>query len=177
MQSISSPDFQLEPLVVGHAEALFPVLSEAALYDHLDFDPPSTLEHLQGVFQRREARVSPDGTQQWLNWAIRLPSGELAGYVQATIFLPGSTWVAYMLSTKYWGKGIGRSATAAMIEHLSSSYSCQTFLATVERLNSRSVALLRALSFSQACTTERAKHELTSTEDLYVLHTRDRSAV
>ena len=33
-----------------------------------------------------------------------------------------------------------------------------------------SVALLRALSFSPASPMERSQHELTSTEDLYVLH-------
>jgi hypothetical protein len=46
-----------------------------------------------------ERRASPDGRQTWLNRAVRLPSGDLAGYVQATVLRAGAALIAYELAS------------------------------------------------------------------------------
>lgn len=97
MQTIVTTELTLEPLRTSHAEEMFEVLGDEAIYRYLDYSPPSSVEHLRGVYAKLEARRSPDGSEAWLNWVIR-PQGEsLVGYVQATVAAGRSAHVAYVL--------------------------------------------------------------------------------
>jgi ribosomal-protein-alanine N-acetyltransferase len=167
MQTITTPELVLEPLTVAHAEAMFAVLSDPELHRYLDYGPPPSLEHLRTVYAKLEARKSPDGSQVWLNWVVRR-SEEAIGYVQATIVSPGTTWVAYVLSSSHWGRGYARMATHAMIEHLALAYDVTRYMATVEAENIRSINLLERLSFRPGTSQEVQHHELSSTERLFV---------
>jgi len=68
----------LEPQVEAHAAEMFLVLSDPAIYA-FENEPPPSLQWLQARLRRLEARQSPDGSQRWLNWVLRLPAGGLAG--------------------------------------------------------------------------------------------------
>lgn len=68
--------------------------------------------------ERLESRGPADGSQRWLNWVVRLPGGELAGYVQATVLPDRSSYVAYELASRYWRRGIGSDAVQAMLDEL-----------------------------------------------------------
>ncbi len=168
MQSIEAGTLRLEPLTTAHAEAMFEILAEPGIHRYLDYPPPPSVEHLRDVHHRLEARRSPDGSQRWLNWAIRDPEGPLLGYVQATVTASGTAWVAYVLSTRHWGRGHGRIAVRAMVEHLETVYAVRRFLATVEVENRRSIRLLERLGFHAATTEELEGHDLSSTERLFV---------
>ena len=85
MQTIVTPTLTLEPLLASHAEAMFELLSDRAIYQYLDYSPPASVEYLRGVYLRLEARRSPDGSEAWLNWVIRPRDQPLVGYVQATV--------------------------------------------------------------------------------------------
>lgn len=168
VKTISASQLSLEPLTVAHAEAMFGILSEPQIYKYLDYGPPPSVEHLRSVYSKLESRQSPDGKQQWLNWVVRFNGGSLLGYVQATVAAPEVVWVAYVFGTKHWGHGYASAATAAMIEHLEAEYGSNTFLATVEADNERSIALLKRLSFLPASPAEVQDHELTISERLFV---------
>ncbi|HKO67308.1 MAG TPA: hypothetical protein VJU53_05840, partial [Burkholderiaceae bacterium] len=71
MQTLVTPALTLEPLLASHAEEMFEVLSDEAIYQYLDYEAPVSADHLRTVYQRLEARRSPDGQQVWLNWVIR----------------------------------------------------------------------------------------------------------
>lgn len=164
----------LEPLTTAHAEAMFEVLSEAALYRYLDYEPPLSVAYLRGVYQRLEARHSPDGNELWLNWVLKPGvepdvSSPLIGFVQATV-LPESriAWVAYVLCSAQWGKGYAHEATEAMMQHLRSEYGVNQFLASVEAENARSIALLTRLSFEPATPALHRQHEMGPSERLYI---------
>ena len=43
MQALAADDLVLEPLVSGHAEAMFEVLSDPELYRYLDQPPPPSV--------------------------------------------------------------------------------------------------------------------------------------
>src|SRR5882672_11356745 len=75
----------LEPLTAGHAEALFALLSDAALYTYLPGEPPVSVEALRERYRRLEARRSPDGSELWLNWVGRQHNGAYVGLVEATV--------------------------------------------------------------------------------------------
>jgi RimJ/RimL family protein N-acetyltransferase len=125
---------------------MFEVLSDPAIYE-FENGPPESLAGLERRYRRLEARVSPDGRDRWLNWVIRLPSGELAGYVQATVTPDGLGHIAYELASRYWRQGIGSGAVCAMLAELAAGYEVRTFVATLKARNRRSEAFLRSLGF------------------------------
>jgi len=159
MREILADGLKLEPQTAAHAVQMFAVLSDPAIYDYENTPPPS-LEWLRGRFCKLESRTSADGSEQWLNWVIRLPSSELAGYVQATIRSNGCAAIAYELSSAYWGRGIARRAVQAMITELGKQYHVRTLTAVLKGENLRSLRLLERLGFSLASLELHAKHKL-----------------
>jgi RimJ/RimL family protein N-acetyltransferase len=139
----------LEPQTAAHAEEMFALLSDAALYRY-ENQPPPSLEWLRERFTKLESRRSPDGRQRWLNWVIRLPGGELAGYVQATVHEDGRAAIAYVLGAKYWGRGLATEAVRAMIGELVRHHGVSNLTAVFKRDNLPSRRLLERLGFSPA---------------------------
>lgn len=142
VEVIRTPRLTLEPLTVARAPAMFSLLSDPLLYTYLDFSPPPSLEHLQRVYATLERRISPDGTEQWLNWIVVRDAAPI-GFVQATLYADGSANVAYVLARAHWGQGYAHEAVEAMLAHLSD----RKFFATVEQANARSVRVLERLGF------------------------------
>jgi RimJ/RimL family protein N-acetyltransferase len=139
----------LEPQMATHAREMFVALSDPAIYE-FENNPPQSEEWLANRFKMLESTKSPDGKQLWLNWVVRLPNQELAGYVQATVLEKGMCYVAYELASKYWRKGLGRSAVTAMLRELASNYQVSTAVAVLKKNNFRSHALLLNLGFDSA---------------------------
>lgn len=149
MAAIESERLVLEPQVAAHAQAMFDVLSDTAIYQY-ENEPPSSVEWLRDRFTRLEARLSPDGDQHWLNWVIRLSSGELIGYVQATVYADSRAAIAYILHSRYWGRGLAGEAVEAMIAELRARYHVRMLSAVLKQGNLRSLRLLERLGFSRA---------------------------
>ena len=168
MRTLATSELVLEPLVVAHAEDMFEVLSEPELYRYLDYPPPPSIEHLRGVYASVQTRMSPNASQLWLSWVVRL-SGQLPiGYVQATVIPNETAWLGYILSRRYWGRGYATQATQAVLDHVASVYGVSRFLATVEAENQRSIRLLERLGFHGATELELEGQELSPTERLFV---------
>ena len=125
---------------------MFAVLSDPAVYE-FENEPPASEAWLRERFARLEGRTSADGTEVWLNWVVQLPSGELAGYVQATVLGSGVSFVAYVLSSRFWRRGIASNAVTAMMQELQCGYGVRTFVAVLKGANYRSLGLLRSLGF------------------------------
>ncbi|KAB2839427.1 MAG: GNAT family N-acetyltransferase [Burkholderiales bacterium] len=149
MRTLEATRCTLEPLVAAHAKEMFCVLSDAALYE-FENQAPASESSLAERYARLERRSSPDGSQAWLNWVLRLPSGELAGYVQATVLPSGAALIAYELSSRHWRRGIASSAVAAMLQELQLGYGARLFVAVLKAANYRSLGLLRRLGFQPA---------------------------
>jgi RimJ/RimL family protein N-acetyltransferase len=138
MRVIVAGDLTLEPQREVHADQMFVVLSDPAIYQYENAPPPSR-QWLRERFRRLESRTSADGSEIWLNWVIRTRSNALCGFVQATVRAGG-----------YWGRGIARTAVAAMIEELVEVYGVRRLYAIAVRRNERSMRLLRRLGFAEA---------------------------
>ena len=147
MNTLHAGHLVLEPQVAGHAAAMFLVLSDPAIYAFENV-PPESQGWLEQRFAKLESRHSADGTEQWLNWVIRLPSGALAGYVQATVTKKCVAHIAYELASKFWRQRVGSAAVGAVLAELGASYCVSTFVATLKVRNSRSAAFLRHLGFT-----------------------------
>jgi RimJ/RimL family protein N-acetyltransferase len=167
MRSIETPALTLVPQVAAHAEEMFAVLSDPAIYEY-ENEPPLSLDWLRTRFIALESRQSRDGQEQWLNWVIRLPSHQLIGYVQATVHVDGRAGIAYILASSFWGRGLAHVAVNAMLDELDASYAVRHFTAVLKRRNLRSHRLLERLGFSMA--PSRLHQELGVESDEWLMH-------
>ncbi len=163
MRVIDTGDLILEPQTAEHANEMFVVLSDPAIYQY-ENQPPPSLEWLRSRFTKLETRRSADGREQWLNWAIRLPTSELIGYVQATVHEDGHASIAYELSSTFWGRGLAFQAVGAMIAELVRFYSVRRVVAVLKRDNIRSRRLLERLGFAPGSPEEHVAHGVESDE-------------
>lgn len=157
MRLLHSPRLQLEPQLQAHAQEMFGVLSDPALY-RFENQPPASLDWLQERFARLESRLSGDGSEWWLNWVLRLKplptehAGALIGFVQASLHIGADgrpqAWVAYVLASAHWRQGLATEALAAMLDELAGPYGVQRALAVFKRNNLRSAWLLQRLGFA-----------------------------
>jgi len=159
MRLIQTGSLTLEPQTAAHAEEMFAILSDLAIYEY-ENEPPSSLEGLRARFTKLESRLSANGQEQWLNWVIRLPTSELVGYVQATVPPGDRAAIAYELSSAYWGRGLARQAVQAMISELVEHYRVHSLSSVLKRGNFRSARLLERLGFSLASPDQHVKHQV-----------------
>jgi GNAT superfamily N-acetyltransferase len=130
MRTVAARNVVLEPRLAEHAGEMFVVLGDPAIYEH-ENEPPASAEWLRARFARLESRRSPDGEQLWLNWVVRLRAA-----------------IAYVLASKYWGRGLAAEACQAMIAELAERYGVRTVYAVFKRRNVRSARLLERLGFA-----------------------------
>lgn len=167
MRRVASELLALEPQVAAHAAELFAPLQDPALYEH-ENEPPESLEWLRTRFERLETRRSADGREHWLNWVVRLPTGEAAGYVQATVDPAGRADIAYVLGSRWWGRGLAGAAVRLMIEELVATYGVTRLTAVLKRTNDRSVRLLHRLGFREGTAAEYDAYRPDPDEWLYL---------
>lgn len=142
------PVVHLEALVTAHADEMFHVLVDPSIYEFIEDDMPSSVEALRRRYMVLETRRSPDRSELWLNWVVRGASGDLLGYVQATLMTPGTAWVAYAFASRHWGRGVAEQAVRQMIRLLTTEHEVVRLLAAVDQRNARSLRLLERLGFS-----------------------------
>ena len=153
MRVIIAPGITLEPQFESHAPALFEVLSDPAIYE-FENEPPASLDVLRQRLRRLESRESPDGSQLWLNWVVRLHSGDVAGYVQATVHPDRRAALAYILGSRWWGKGIASRSVRAMIGELRARHGVRDCFAVLKAANTRSLRLLHRLGLTPVAPNE-----------------------
>ena len=149
MQIIRTTNLTLEPQLATHAEEMFAVLSDPAIYTY-ENEPPASVEWLRARFARLESRRSADGDEQWLNWVVRFHPSELIGFVQATVRANHSATIAYVIASSHWGRGLASEAVKAMIAELAANYQVRHLSAVFKRDNQRSRRLLERLGFALA---------------------------
>lgn len=140
----------LEPVLPEHAPELYEVLLDPALYRFLPERPPESVEALSARFQRLSPRISPDGREIWLNFALReRASGRCVGYLQATIWGKERADLGYLISPLFAHRGYATEASRALLALLKSRYKVARVEATIDRRNLRSRALAERLGFCQ----------------------------
>jgi RimJ/RimL family protein N-acetyltransferase len=109
----------LEPLLAEHAAEMVRVLADPELYVFTGGEPPSAAE-LGERYGRQAQGRSADGRRLWLNWIVREREGGAAvGYVQATVEPEsGAAEVAWVVGTRFQGRGFAREAAGAMVAWL-----------------------------------------------------------
>ena len=147
----------LEPLAVGHAERLYPMLEDMALYTFIPQEPPASLAEVRARYRRLAGRRSPEGDEAWLNWAARLrETREYVGTFQATVRADGTALIAYMIFVPFQRRGLAREGCAALLSCLTGEWGVETVVAEIDTRNTASVALVESLGFARVATVEGA---------------------
>ena len=111
----------LEPLRDGHADELAPVLDDPALHEFIG-GAPVPVAALRERYARLAGGRSPDGSQRWLNWVLRLrENGRPVGTVQATVTEQDGVLtaeVAWVVAVPFQGRGLATEAARAMVAEL-----------------------------------------------------------
>ncbi|WP_062203521.1 GNAT family N-acetyltransferase [Demequina salsinemoris] len=155
---LASSRLILEPLTAAHATEMAVALADPALYEFTGGEPP-TVDALTARYARLESRTSPDGSEAWLNWAVRtMDDAELAGYVQATVASSGlEADVAWVVATTHQGRGLATEAARTMLDWLSEQ-GVTRVSAWIHPEHRASAGVARRLGF--AATSERADGEI-----------------
>ena len=112
----------LEPLPVDHAEEAMRFLDDVALHTYIGGEPAARAE-LDDRFARHVVGHYADGSQGWLNWAVREGStNQLIGTVQATLTSTSrgtmAADVAWVVAASHQGRGFAAEAATAMVDWL-----------------------------------------------------------
>jgi len=110
-EPITTDRLGLEPLRVGHAEEMAPLVDDVRLHGFIGGEPLS-FEALRERYARLVAGVS----EGWLNWVVRR-DGQVVGTVQATVD-GDSADVAWVVGVAHQGRGYAGEAALGMVEWL-----------------------------------------------------------
>ena len=149
MRTLRSETLTLEPLLESHADAMFEVLSAPQIYAYIPGKPPESVAALRERYRRLESRHSADGTQQWLNWIVRLQSGACAGFVQATVHPRRTADFAFAFAPQHWGRGVAFEASTLAITSLFEDFDATALYCTIDPANGRSLRLVGRLAFQE----------------------------
>ncbi len=134
-----------EPLVPEHAPALFPILGDARVWQHIQGSDGATEDQMRVAYARRAAGPAR-AHERWINHAVRLADGPYLGRVEATVYADGWGEIAYVFGLTHRGRGHARAAVAWLLAQLG----VDEVWATTTPANASSRRLLSALGFREA---------------------------
>ncbi len=150
IRDLETVALRLEPLRAEHARHLFAELRDPRLYAFIPHEPPESLERLEERFRMLERRNSPDGTELWLNWAVRRKSdGAYVGLMEATVTAEKEASIAYFVFISHQQQGYAREFCECAVQALFDEYGVSTVSATIDTRNTPSLALVESLGFRQ----------------------------
>jgi ribosomal-protein-alanine N-acetyltransferase len=168
MRRLETPRLVLEPQRFTHADEMFVVLSDPAIY-RFENAPPVSVDALRARYAALESRRSPDEREQWLNWVVRVKDGGAAiGYLQATVGSTGAALIGYEFNSAWWGRGLAHEAAAATVRELLEHHGARVVGAVFKRVNEPSRRLLGRLGMRAARPDEFPASQADADEDAMV---------
>ena len=137
----------LEILHENHADEMFDVLRDPAIYRYMD-GRPSTSEELRQQYKRQSSNW--DGRPaSWHTWIIREKQTNTAiGYIQATVnHTERNAELAWVLSPLWTGKRYSSEAARRVMKELHGGGLVSTFTCTIDQRNAPSQRLAESLGF------------------------------
>src|SRR5690625_2201522 len=127
----TSKSLVIEPLKKDHASKLFEVLKDPIIYIYIPEESPTGEEALADKFNVLSKGAPSHLGELWLNYAVYDSDiSRYVGTVQATIFMNDKkASVAYILNSKYWGKGYATKDLLLMINQVIREYGVIYFVA------------------------------------------------
>jgi RimJ/RimL family protein N-acetyltransferase len=146
---IATERLDLVPLTADDANDLFPLMNDPALGRFTDESPPADVDEVRRRFAGWEGRRSPDGSELWLNWAVRRREGARAvGLVQATVG-EEDTSIAWTIGTAHQRQGLATEAGRALVVWLRDPLGVATIVASIHADHVASRAVAERIGFRQ----------------------------
>lgn len=151
-ERLTTPRLLLEPLEPAHAAEMVALLDEPELHRYVG-GQPLLLEELQHRYEHQARGRSDDGSERWFNWIIRdRGSGAALGYVQASVEVSsGAADVAWVIGSRYQGRGHAREAASAMLSWLGGK-GVTDVTAHIHPANGASATVARAIGLAPTST-------------------------
>jgi RimJ/RimL family protein N-acetyltransferase len=147
---LSTDRLVLEPLRDEHADELAPLLDDPALHEFIG-GAPLPVAALRERYARLGRGGTPDGSQRWLNWVLRLrETGRPVGTVQATVTEQDGVLtaeVAWVVAVSFQGRGLATEAARAMVAELRAA-GADVVIAHVHPDHTASGAVARAVGLA-----------------------------
>jgi RimJ/RimL family protein N-acetyltransferase len=97
---------------------MFNVLNDPTLYAFTGDVPPANPQSLFRRYEYWEKRISPDGMELWLNWALRQRAhDQLIGHLQAGV-VPDHADMAWIVGSRWQRQGYAKEAARAVLDFL-----------------------------------------------------------
>ena len=143
----------LEPLVPAHAKVIYEQLLDKRLYQFIPQDPPTSLQVVETRYLALSSRLSPDGQEVWLNWALRFREESVyVGMLEATVHADRTAALAYMIFPRFWRQGYALEGCSRIINHLFQDYGVSVVTADIDTRNMASIKLVEALGMKRVST-------------------------
>lgn len=172
---IRSPRLSLEPLLGSHADILFMPMQDVRIYKWIEAGGPKNIDQLRSKWKSIESRISPDGKEILLNWAIRIDDdGDYIGKLDAQLDNYVNVFnIGFAFFPKCWGKGYATESVLAVRDWLAEN-GVIAMRATVATSNIASSRVLEKAGFIRG---NLSKTELDTYEyDLIIKRPQDKSA-
>ena len=158
----------LEPLNVAHAAELYEHLLDRRLYTFIPQDPPASEWELANRYRKLASRRSPDGSEAWLNWAVReREGGRYVGTLEATVAGDLRASIAYTVFVPFQRMGFAFEGCQRVLGHLFGDYGVSVVVAEIDTRNAPSIALVESLGFGRVSLQRDADHFKGASSDEY----------
>jgi RimJ/RimL family protein N-acetyltransferase len=120
------------------------------IYQWISSIPPRSVDQLKDWWKQRESRLSPDGNEAWLNWAVRrISDGAFVGKLDAEVnHEKVATNIGYIFFPNYWGQGYASESVLEIKNHFSLN-GISKIMATVTLGNEASCRVLEKSEFTR----------------------------
>lgn len=148
-QQLVTSRFTLEPITESHAKELCEFFSDPELHRFVPFEAP-TIEQQTERCLRWAKRLSPDGTELWLNWAARdKETGSIAAHIQAGMKADRVASIGYVVSRAFQRKGCATECLESVFKYLRESLDALEVKAWSDTRNEASHRLAQKLGMIQ----------------------------
>ncbi len=113
--TINTARLVLEPLRVDHAPEMFAILDDATLHEYIG-GSPKTLPELEDDYAWLADYANHPAGEAWLNWVLRLATGDPVGTLQATVVPDEShASIAWVVGQAWQRQGFASEAATALV--------------------------------------------------------------
>ncbi len=176
-EKLETRRISLEPISASHAARVYEYLLDERLYRFIPQEPPEFLQALEERYRALSSRVSPDGREVWLNWAMRERGSDVGyiGLLEATVCeervaeerVAMVAYVAYTVFVEHQKKGFAAEGCDRIVRHLFEDYGVAVVAAEIDTRNKASISLVESLGFERVATVKDADFFKGSSSDEY----------